>query len=637
MILREVRQGSEACGHPCVNFMVPDFRELRSQSHDRKETRSTDSPNHKGFNTSKSSQQFDKPASKPRRRKKKPPKPVSQYIVETLSPFLALWTHRFDYLYAPHPDPGTKPDWQTESRHPLSDRSAAQGAYLYGVRPGANTTYALLDVDKGSPYHPQRDPLAITRMIEALEPLGLVASLKLTSSDSQGLHVYLPIAEALPSWQLAIAVAALLENAGFKLRAGWLEVFPNRKPFSSDGIYSLFNGHRLPLQQGSYLLGGDLQPTASSHHAFVCQWRSAAAQNDVSVPVLEQTVRQARRKAYRISGKAEKFLNDLNADIEPGWTGPGQTNHILGRITMRCYIFGHILGAEKPLNGKALVDEIVRVARALPGFRDYCGHQRDIRKKAREWARSIESKQRYFPYASGKAFEAEKGPTWNEQQASEAREHIRQCVIELCKQGVFPEGITQRFKLLCTCHISGETLYKNRDLWHPVFISEQQQQVVDTPPDPPLQIEEGAACAVGATAPSKGTSLLGAAGRNKPDGNSPSPQGEVDAVQKAVAGRNGPDGAASSPIEPLEGVQPVERTAPPKQLSLDIQWALQIAKSKHRAQVEANQQQYRQQKAERAQAEYVARLHQWRDSGDSVLVAEAERVLGRMAQAARST
>ena len=152
---------------------------------------------------------------------------------------------------------------------------------------------------------------------------------------------------------------------------------------------------------------------------------------------------------------------------------------------MRSYIFGHILGAEGPLNGKALVNEIVKVARALPGFKDFCGHQRDLVKKAKAWAHSIEQESRYFPYASGKAFKAKQGPTWNQQQAAEAREHIRQCVIELCKQGVFPDGITPRFELLCTCHISGETLYKNRDLWHPVYISEQQLALEDMKPQPP--------------------------------------------------------------------------------------------------------------------------------------------------------
>lgn len=628
--------------------MVPDFSQFRKSQRDRTAKRSLQPSNHKGFANLKNSQPFDKqststPSSgadhdsttpaKPRHRKKKRSKGGSKYIVETLSDFLALWPHRFDYLYSPHPSPGTKPEWQTESRHPLSDRLIAQGAYLYGVRPGSNTSYGLIDIDKGSPYHPQRDPLALIRISEALEPLGLVTSLKLTSSDSKGLHLYFPFAEAVPSWQLALAVATLLENAGFKLMSGWLEIFPNRKPFSTDDSYSLFNGHRLPLQQGSYLLNDDLQPVASSHLAFVRQWRTAAARNDISIPVLEQTVRQAKRKAYQVSGKAEKFLNDLNAEIEPGWSGPGQTNYILGRITMRSYIFGHVLGAEGPLNGKALVDDIVSIARALPSFKDYCGHQRDLVKKVKAWAHSIENEQRYYPYASGKAFKAKQGPTWNEQQAAEAREHIRQCVIELCKQDAFPNGITPRFEQLCACHISGETLYKNQDLWHPVYISDVQKALAETPPHPPdLHLREEATCAVGAKAPPKSTSLLGATGRNTPNDSGSSQSIDGKSEQLPAVGRNAPYDAAFSPSEEVEGAQQVERTAPPKQLSLNIQWALQIARSRHREQVEVNKQQYKQERGQRSQAEYEAQLQQWIDSGDPVLGAEAGRILRKIAR-----
>ena len=632
--------------------MLPDFSRLRKGERDRSSKRSLKSSDRRGFDRLKSFQQFNKQDAstpngeadcppttpkKPHRRKKKRSKRRSKYVVETLSDFLALFPHRYDYIYAPHPDPDTKPEWQTESRHPLTDRLIIQGAYLYGVRHGSNTCYGLIDIDKGSPYHPQRDPMAIARIRDALEPLGLVASLILTSSDSMGLHIYFPFAEEIPSWQLALAVTTLLENAGFKLRPGWLEVFPNRKPFSPDGSFSLFNGHRLPLQQGSYLLNDDLQPVASSHLAFVKQWHTAAAHNDLSIKVLEQTVRQAKRKAYRVSGKAEKFLNDLNADIEPGWSGPGQTNYILGRITMRSYIFGHILGAEGPLNGKALVDEIVKVARALPGFKDYCGHQRDLVKRAKEWAHSIEHESRYFPYASGKAFKAKQGPTWNEQQAAEAREHIRQCVIELCQQNVLPEGITPRYEMLCACHISGTTLYKNQDLWHPGYIGEQQRATAETPPGPPiLHSREASASAVGAADASKNTSLLGTAGCKRPSDNGSSVL--VDAKSEALsqAGCNKPSDAASRVVEAAKSAQQVERSAPPKQLSLNIQWAIQIARSKHREQAEANQRQQQEDKRLRSQAEHLAKLQMWIDSGDPILVAEAKRQMGRSTELQQS-
>ncbi len=64
--------------------------------------------------------------------------------------FLALFPHRFDYIWAEYPNPGENVEWKTESRHPLSDRLIQQGSYLYGVRFGAETRYCLLDIDAGS-------------------------------------------------------------------------------------------------------------------------------------------------------------------------------------------------------------------------------------------------------------------------------------------------------------------------------------------------------------------------------------------------------------------------------------------------------------------------------------------------------
>jgi len=125
-----------------------------------------------------------------------------QYIQEWEDEFLALFPHRYDYIYAKHPEPGQTPDWKTESRHPLSDRSLRQGAYLFGVRFGKETNYCLLDIDAGSIYHPQRDRFAITRILAALEPLGLVNAVTCTSSYSGGLHLYLPFeSKPTPSGQ----------------------------------------------------------------------------------------------------------------------------------------------------------------------------------------------------------------------------------------------------------------------------------------------------------------------------------------------------------------------------------------------------------------------------------------------------
>lgn len=410
-----------------------------------------------------------------------------QSVQEWSDQFLALFPHRFDYIYAPYPNPEQSPDWQTESRHPLSDRLIQQGGFLFGVRFGTKSHYCLLDIDINSIYHPKQDPLAIGRIISSLEPMGLIASVICTSSISDGLHIYFPFTEAQSSWKLALAIATLLENAGFKLLPGQLELFPNLKPYTAEGNSSLSSAHRLPMQVGSYLVNEDFQPIWSDQQRFVQQWQFAADRNLVSTQLLNQVIKQAKRHHYRISGKADKFINDLNAEIELGWTGLGQTNRLLGRITMRAYIFNHILSGGNPLEGQALIKEIVNTAKSLPGYYEWCQHTHEIEHRAEEWARCIETSN-YFHYGDPKGKYKNKTesaelkpattelPTWNQQQSESARERIRKAIAELLEHNCLPIGATARFKALTQRGIGGGSLYRHRDLWHPNYLADNNAE-----------------------------------------------------------------------------------------------------------------------------------------------------------------
>jgi hypothetical protein len=398
--------------------------------------------------------------------------------------FLSLFPHRFDYIYASYPEPGNTPNWQTESRHPLSDRLIRQGSYLYGVRFGSETNYCLLDIDSGSLYHPKRDPFAVSRISAALEDLGLVSYVACTSSYSGGLHLYFPFEQPQKSWSLAVAVQTLLENAGFKLALGQLEVFPNPKLYVTSGKPNLYAAHRLPMQAGSYLLNDRYEMIYSSFDLFVQQWQFACQRNDVQSVTVEGILKSSRRKQYCISGKADKFLNDLNADIEPGWTGYGQTNYILGRIAMRSYVFGHLLYGAYPLEGKALVDDIVGVAKALPGYQQWCRHQHEIEKRAEEWARCVENS-RYFHFGTRKlksatsdlhteshALTTKQRLTWNQRQSDAARGRIKNAIADMLEKQLLPSSPTERFRALTRYQIGGGSLYRHRDLWHPSYFFE---------------------------------------------------------------------------------------------------------------------------------------------------------------------
>lgn len=452
-----------------------------------------------------------------------------EYVPEFSNQFLGLFPHRHDYIYAEHPQPGQRPQWQTETRHPLSDRLIQQGGYIYGVRFGPSTNYALLDIDIQSVYHPRQDPIAFERLVSSLESLGIVAHLTCTSSSSKGLHIYLPFSEEVPSWQAGSAITALLEGEGFRVRPGQLEVFPQGKLFVLEDSPNLYNAHRLPLQQGSYLLNSNLEPTRSDREYFFQQWQHCLYKNVLDQTALQRILKQKRRRSYHLSGRADKFLNDLNAEIELGWTDHGQTNRLLGRIAMRTYIFHHVLRGGIPLEGEALTTEIVSVAISLPGYTDWCRHRHEIEHRAQEWATCVENSAyfhyghragRYKPKITSDGSVPDKAQSkpalsWHQAQSQNAQTKIRLAVSALLEQNLLPEKSTARFNALRLYGIGGATLYRYKELWHP--------NLLKTPHSPISQNMVGEiASALGAAISPTSTSLLPANSSNPLSGNASS-------------------------------------------------------------------------------------------------------------------
>jgi hypothetical protein len=557
------------------------------------------------------------------------------YIQEWENEFLALFPHRYDYIYANHLEPGQTPHWQTERRYPLSDRILHQGAYLFGVRFGKETNYCMLDIDIGSAYHPSRDPFAIARLLAALEPLGLVSTIACTSSYSHGLHLYFPFPEVQNSWEIAMVVEALLQRAGFRLVPGQLELFPNPRPYSVKGNPGLFNAHRLPMQVGSYLLNQDFQPISCDQYQFVQRWRFVQHRNScLSQKTVHRLLKQFCRSSYCVSGKAEKFINDLNAEIELGWTGSGQTNRLLGRIAMRTYVFHHVLFGGEPLVGEALVQKIVSTAKSLPGYWEWCRHQHEIELRAEEWARCVENS-RYFHFGlskrvavgsveqtvqveerSQKDIDQRQALTWNQQRSQDTRERIRTAIADLLEKEILPANATARFQALTRYGIGGGSLYRHRDLWHPVHLVEKTPEIKFGIPS--------VDCAEGAPTEGTSTSLLPKNDGNRRDGKdfgsfSKQVHAATDGnfLHNKTCGGSIPSESGCQPAhaETVKGIRYVQ------QVLLDIQERSELNRSI------ANQpthglKQYPQ-KTDRSA--YLDRMQRYWASGDPILMQEAER------------
>jgi hypothetical protein len=127
------------------------------------------------------------------------------------------------------------------------------------------------------------------------------------------------------------------------------------------------------------------------------------------------------------------------------------------------------------LTGDALAEYVHATAISAPGYKDWCRHQHEITRRTTVWARAAE---KYY-WALGTEPKREGGFTGttegsnvipinqNAQRALDAQRRIREAVERLSNAGELPAEATLRKEALERQGISGKTLYKYPDLWHP--------------------------------------------------------------------------------------------------------------------------------------------------------------------------
>ncbi|MBW4541587.1 MAG: hypothetical protein KME43_20940 [Myxacorys chilensis ATA2-1-KO14] len=372
-----------------------------------------------------------------------------------------------------------EPGWKTKTKYPLRPRVLWQGwndsSTLVGVRFGSTTSYALIDIDRTSPYHPVDNPHGLTLILAALETIGIVRYVLLRSSHSGGLHLYLPLPYAVPTFGLAQALKQCLEAQGIAIAAGQVETFPNTKAYAIPGTQIEYNAHRLPLQpdSGSCLLDLDSNPIGTALGQFFRHWDSAASGQDLET--LHEAIAVARRngskrKRQRIAA-VESWRADLQTEINEGWTGTGQTNHLLKTIACYGVVF-------EGLQSEALAEFVQTTAINAPGYETYCRHQHEITRRSTLWAKAAE---KYWwalgsePQRSPEHSTPNGGETsnvipinQNQMRAEEAQRRIRDTIARLQSIGQFPADASSRVRLLVReAHTSVQTLYRYRHLWHP--------------------------------------------------------------------------------------------------------------------------------------------------------------------------
>ncbi len=398
--------------------------------------------------------------------------------------FASFFPYSWNFIYAKNIDRTSKPEWKTETRYPITGRRLydywADNETLIGVRFGNQTEYALLDIDKGSPYHPSNNYAQFKTVLQALEEIGLVRPLIVQSSHSEGLHIYYPLWQEVPSFGLACAIKACLQKNNCEIAAGVIESFPNTKKYDSE-----YNGHRLPLQTGSYQLDNDLQIIGRDLNQFVETWLTVQEQQDIDL--LKQAIAeaQANYQPPKDNRKPIKWREDLEKQIQQGWTGQGQSNQLLYLMGKYARVF---LGCE---DDEAIAEYITKTARAAAGFTKFCGDIKRLEQKAKDIAKWC--LKHHFPFGSkkGEQTESENANTETQkaQKQAERLERIRTTANELNKTGEMPETIRGMAQAIAkTAKVSVETLYENKQLWHPEFTESRNSTNTNNSTQSPIAI-----------------------------------------------------------------------------------------------------------------------------------------------------
>ena len=307
--------------------------------------------------------------------------------------------------------------------------------YILGKRFGKLTNYLMIDVDINSPFHPRNG--GIEQILAAMEALGLCRYLLVRSSNSEGIHIYFPLPEPVSAWGLACAAHAALTAAGIAVAGGICELFPNKKARDAE-----HNGHRLPLQTGSFILDQDFCPVSNLKADFVARWQTAAAHQDeqqlqralsgnavyVSPSPLEPLPAVAApQRVHTASARVTHVIPPL------AWTSIGQSNEVMRElVNYGDRYLGHKTIAE-------LADWVRAVAPQLPGYEQFASpkSKRDIERGTwpLRWAKSH--------FNSVYAYKVS-GTDHNANVARDARARIFAALDLMCVTATI--GVTELFK-----------------------------------------------------------------------------------------------------------------------------------------------------------------------------------------------
>ena len=411
--------------------------------------------------------------------------------------FHRIFRHGWDFIIKDSPES----EWRSVKKYKLTEQKCwykyTESDTIIGLRFGTETIHGLFDIDWGSKYDPREQEESIRRLKGVLELYGIFCYVLLQSSWSEGLHLYFFLDQPVNTFRLACVMNKAAVEAGLEVKRGQLETFPNTKRYNN-----MYQGHRLPLQEGSYLLDKDYIPYSERVEDFIdaAAWSAEGNDTELLESRLEESYewfkkQKNQRRTYQPTAEdqefleqvdyaqreiKEGFLNKIRTKVEEGFDDFHETNDLLLTIA-RLAIYAH------GLKGSSLVAYIQETIKSCPGYGKYCRHKHEINRRCEEVARSAEKK-----WALYRSKMAENRPSYqkikealrdktnlnNERKhnassrINQAVEHIREQLGELPKKvGECKLLIRNVTKELFGISVSDATLKKpeNLPLWHPKY------------------------------------------------------------------------------------------------------------------------------------------------------------------------
>jgi hypothetical protein len=309
-----------------------------------------------------------------------------------------------------------KPNWRTNRKYPLSKgefiKLHSDPLNLLGVSFGQKTRYVMIDIDIDSSFHPNNDSKAYARLLLALEKIELTYPIHIRSSRSGGIHIYYFFPHPVSTFRLAALIRVTLINAGFQIKNGQLEIFPNTKAYSEDKTKpSYYKAHRLPLQpdSGACLLdqwGDELICSANltdegKLEKFLIEAQKSAETNNIkwieskldwAYNLFKQKIAKYQHHASNYSEVAQEWKENLELTIDIGWTDYHQTNELIPIFVCYGIVFE---GLE---DKQALFDWVHQKITTTRGYSEYCRHKNDIGQRIQDWVDSSINNQYYVKY-----------------------------------------------------------------------------------------------------------------------------------------------------------------------------------------------------------------------------------------------